>query len=272
MKPEISVTLVARNAAATIEQAISSVLRQSFVNFELIVVDDGSNDDTSQIVASIKDNRILLIQNNHDYIGSLNLALQEAQGKYIARMDADDYMHFERLRVQRGFMYAHPEVNICGTWMKTFGIVREERRMPSGLVQCPALRLLEGNFMFHPTIMFQKDFLIENSLSYKQGYDYAEDYKLWADAALCGAIFYIFPKYLHFYRKSDVQSSVAYADLQHNSAFRIYCELLQTHADRISNSNVATILKNLIALYDTGNILPADLARLFQMLATYLPR
>lgn len=88
----ISVCIPVYNASRYLCECIDSILSQSFVNFELLVVDDGSTDDSVEIIRSYSDSRIRLIENKHDYIGSLNLLLQEARGKYIARMDADDVM------------------------------------------------------------------------------------------------------------------------------------------------------------------------------------
>ena len=85
------------NASRYLRDCIDSILSQSFTDFELLIVDDGSTDDSVEIIRSYSDSRIRLIENKHDYIGSLNLLLQEARGKYIARMDADDVMLPNRL-------------------------------------------------------------------------------------------------------------------------------------------------------------------------------
>lgn len=73
-------------------ECTDSVLPQTFKDFEFLTADDGSDDDSVEIVKSYHDDRIRLIQNTHDYIGSLDMLLDEARGKYIARMDADDIM------------------------------------------------------------------------------------------------------------------------------------------------------------------------------------
>ena len=93
------------NAARFIKDCIDSVLSQSFQDLELLVVDDGSTDNSCDIVNSVRDNRIRLIRNQHDYVGSLNKLLDEAKGKYIARMDADDVMYPNRLA---------STINYCG--------------------------------------------------------------------------------------------------------------------------------------------------------------
>lgn len=118
--PKISICIPMYNAARFIKDCIDSVLSQSFKDFELLVVDDGSTDDSCDIFNSIKDNRIRLIQNKHDYVGSLNMLLDEAKGKYIARMDADDVMYPNRLAIQYEYMENHPNVDVVGGRMVAF--------------------------------------------------------------------------------------------------------------------------------------------------------
>lgn len=112
--PLVSVCMPMYNASEYLRECIDSVLAQSFEDFEFLIVDDGSTDDSVSIVRFYADPRIRLIQNNHDYIGSLNILLDEARGKYIARMDADDVMMPERLQVQYDYMEENTDVDILG--------------------------------------------------------------------------------------------------------------------------------------------------------------
>ena len=121
MIPEISVVMSVYNAKETVAHAVESVLSQTFRNFEFIIVDDGSSDETSKILHSFSDDRIKILKNNHNYIDSLNIGMSHAKGRFIARMDADDYMHPDRLRFQVNFMKTHTDIDICGTWMQTYG-------------------------------------------------------------------------------------------------------------------------------------------------------
>lgn len=118
--PKISVCIPMYNAALFIKDCINSVLSQSFQDFELLVVDDGSTDNSCDIVKNIKDNRVRLIQNQHDYVGSLNLLMDEAKGEYIAKMDADDVMCANRLTLQYEYMENHPDVDFIGGRMAVF--------------------------------------------------------------------------------------------------------------------------------------------------------
>ena len=149
--PKVTVLLPVYNGEAFLEEAVNSVLRQSFRDFELLIMDDGSTDNTLSVAGRFKDPRIRLEKRQHDFIGNLNEGIRLAQGKYIARMDADDIMHTERLRVQVGVMEKNPEIAVCGSWMKNFGegIVPGVVRSFNGEISFPLLQLLKGNILFH---------------------------------------------------------------------------------------------------------------------------
>lgn len=125
MKKQISVIMAAYNAEKYIGEAIESTLGQSFSDLEIIIVDDGSTDATRSIVRSYPDERLKLIENKHDYIGSLNIGLKTASGKYIARMDADDIMHIDRLKIQYAIMEEDPRTTICSSWITPLRISRK---------------------------------------------------------------------------------------------------------------------------------------------------
>lgn len=118
----VSVVMPAYNAEKYISIAIESILEQTYRNFEFIIIDDCSNDKTFDIIQSfkVKDKRIILIRNNKN-IGvtkSLNKALEEARGKYIVRMDADDWSYPERLDTQIKLMEDQPEVVVSGSYIE----------------------------------------------------------------------------------------------------------------------------------------------------------
>jgi glycosyltransferase involved in cell wall biosynthesis len=114
--PKITVLMPAYNAENYIAEAISSVLKQSFTPFELLIVNDGSTDRTVKIIQSFKDPRIVLIQQENKGISAaLNSGLKHARAPYIARFDADDICYPDRLKVQYDFMTAHPDYQIIGS-------------------------------------------------------------------------------------------------------------------------------------------------------------
>ena len=106
--PLVSVCVPVYNAAPYLRECIDSILAQSFADFELLLADDGSTDDSRAIIRSYADPRVRLIEREHDYIATLNALLDAARGKYVARMDADDRMLKDRLRTQVDYMEATP--------------------------------------------------------------------------------------------------------------------------------------------------------------------
>jgi glycosyltransferase involved in cell wall biosynthesis len=104
------------NGGKTIREAVSSILGQTFLNYEFIIINDGSTDKTGEILASFTDRRIrLLNQENRGLVASLNRGIQESRGKYIARMDADDIALPERFARQIDFLERNPTVGVVGT-------------------------------------------------------------------------------------------------------------------------------------------------------------
>lgn len=215
------------NAGRFLAEAIESVLSQSFTEFEFIIVDDGSDDDSLSIIRSYKDERIKLLQNPHDFIGTLNKGMAHAAGKYIARMDADDIMEPDRLEVQYRIMESHPEVTLCSTWMTLFGEGRTDSVFSgySGIIEYPLIQMLKGNVLAHPTVVMRRSFLVENNLQYEY-YDHAEDYKLWFEMVKCGAMLYTVPQPLLRYRFSDTQVTATKRIEQQITANRIRSEII----------------------------------------------
>ena len=107
--PEITVLMPVRNGERYIKESIDSVLNQTLTDFEFLIIDDGSTDRTVEIIQGYTDKRIRLVRKEHQFIQNLNEGLELASGSYIARMDADDIMHSERLRIQLKRMKKNPE-------------------------------------------------------------------------------------------------------------------------------------------------------------------
>jgi glycosyltransferase involved in cell wall biosynthesis len=112
----VSVILPVYNSETTIKNAVDSILKQTFQNFELLIINDGSNDQTLEIITSINDERIRILNQEHKgLVPALNTGIHESRGKYIARMDADDLALPERFQKQVTFMEQSPSVAVLGT-------------------------------------------------------------------------------------------------------------------------------------------------------------
>ena len=205
--PEITILMPVRNGEKYIKESIDSILKQTFTDFELLIMDDGSTDRTVERIERYTDERIRLIRRKHNFIRNLNEGLELALGAYIARMDADDIMHTERLRIQLKRMKKNPNITVCGTWAKIFSDKGNERNVfhfGHEIICEPVLELLKYNMLLHPSVMVKKEFLFNHHIKY-QNYPYVEDYKLWFDIAKAGGILFVEPQELMMLRRSDTQ-------------------------------------------------------------------
>lgn len=192
------------NGERFLSQALASIWQQTFTDFELLVVDDGSTDRTSEILDACRDRRLRILRNETrlKLAGALNRGLTEARGQLIARMDADDLMRKDRLARQVEYMTRHPEVGCCGGWAKTFGAeTNTVLRFPSKAEDIRAFCLFFSPFA-HPAVMFRRDWFSQEELHYDGSYYPTEDYELWARAVMrfpCGNI----PRVLIDYRQHE---------------------------------------------------------------------
>jgi len=205
----ISVVMTAYNAENTIAEAIESVLKQSFADFEFIIVNDGSTDNTRSIIESHHDKRIRLIDNSHDTIQSLNTGMKTATGKYIARHNADEIMHIDRLKLQYAVMEEYPEIMVCSSWEIFFGEKMPKRiseQKVAGLIELPLVQLLIDNITINSAYTMRRSFIEENHLFY-ENCNQAEDYKFWAEAAKLNGNFYIDSQPLVYKRVDETKIS-----------------------------------------------------------------
>lgn len=169
-----------------VKQSINSILNQTFNNFEFIIINDNperlSNNKLLKQYKEI-DPRVLIISNKQN-IGltkSLNIGLEKAKGKYIARMDADDISYKERLEKQFEFLELNPDYIVCGTQIKFFGdqIKSSSPRWIKFNDFEIKSRLLLSTVFAHPTVMIRRDVLLKNNLKYDESFKQAQDYSLW---------------------------------------------------------------------------------------------
>lgn len=251
------------NADAYLAESIQSILNQTLVDFELIIIDDGSTDNTTQIVRSFSDIRIVLLRNEHDFIGSLNLGIKQAKGKYIARMDADDAMLPNRLQVQYDFMEQNQTIDVCGSWAEIFGDGDGLLRTPIEHKQIVAIMLLY-NPMIHPSVIMRRSVLKYLRKPYKRDYPAAEDYKLWIDLAGKGARFANIPQVLLRYRQSPNQVTKIQNREMSLSSLKIRIKYAEQIMKQITGKDkyfldffdqlIGLLNKNLIDFYQMLNI------------------
>jgi glycosyltransferase involved in cell wall biosynthesis len=181
-KPTITVLMPVYNAEKYVSDAIASVLAQSFADFELLIINDGSTDETENIIRSFIDQRIVLInQTNQGIAAALNNGLQIASAEYIARFDADDICMPQRLQTQYNFLSAHPEYAIVGTDVDYLDmndefvfsynalIYSNEQIQQQQFIICPFI---------HSSVLFRKEAVI-NAGGYNIHAHTFEDHLLW---------------------------------------------------------------------------------------------
>lgn len=180
--PLISVILPVYNGAAYLREALESLRRQTFRDFEVIIIDDCSTDESPNIAESFDDPRFHLIRAaarlriSH----ALNLGITHAQGQLIARMDADDLCHPIRLERQFTFLSQHPQIGFCGSWVKRFGkdLNPQTYRRPVGPARVSAFSIFD-NPIVHSSVMIRHNILTRLDSCYRNEFVDAEDYDLW---------------------------------------------------------------------------------------------
>lgn len=196
------------NAAPYLRECVDSILAQTFDDFELIIVDDGSIDSSADIIRSYSDSRIHLISRSHDFISSINTLLDHARGAYIARMDADDIMHPNRLQVQYDYLEAHPEVVAVYSQairIDVYGNPIGQIGNRSETIRITPRMMCEDNQICNSSSMMRGDIIRESGLRYEKEFEYAEDYRFWCKVVSeCGPIDCL-PQQLIRYRESDSQ-------------------------------------------------------------------
>jgi glycosyltransferase involved in cell wall biosynthesis len=183
---EITVLMPVYNGEKTLKVAIESILSQSYQNFEFLIINDGSTDDTETILKSLTDPRIIVIKNrqNLGIIKTLNNSLELIKTKYIARFDCDDVSDNSRLKKQLNFLENHPSVDIVGCQLNYVDqrgeyIGKTSFKLDHKSIKCSALF---GSPIAHPGVMFKTSKFDLYNLRYNKAYEQAEDYELWQRA------------------------------------------------------------------------------------------
>ena len=224
--PKVSVLIPVYNGAKYIYEAIDSILCQTYTDFEVVIIDDASTDNTLNIINEFKYNKIILKMNDSN-IGqaeSENIGLNIASGEYIARLDQDDMMVNNRLEKQVQFLDNHEEVAAVGSqyWcINSIGKTIRRLRWPIGL-ENNLFSVISGHVpVGDPGVMYRNE-VVQNIRGYNQIYEPAEDYDLWLRLYLNGYECDNLDEYLTLYRSHSEQTSIRKQDLQiekHQLAF-----------------------------------------------------
>ena len=205
--PAISVILPVYNVEAYVREAVESILSQTFTDFELIIINDGSTDGSGAILRDLAahDTRIVLVERPNDgYVSALNEGLEMARADLIARMDADDVSMPERFALQHARMVQEPELAVLGSFSRVIdrggGTVGLYDHFP--LTPAAAMRCVEEHIcpVHHPTVMMQRNAVLKAG-GYRTAFCPAEDYDLWLRMIDLGYAIANLPQLLLNYRR-----------------------------------------------------------------------
>jgi len=223
MTPSVSVNMPVYNVEPYVRESIESVLSQSFEDFELIIVDDGSTDGSLDVVRSFNDKRIKIIQNekNMGLVYTRNKLVRESCGEFIAVLDSDDIATVDRLKIQYEFLKENPKYAVVGGWLKTirsngahFGNVWRYITDPDQL----PVRLLFGNQIAHSAVMMRRNILDESP--YKAEFPVGQDYDLWVRLSQKHKIINL-PELFYYYRQHQNSVTKSKKSVQDDSTYKI---------------------------------------------------
>ncbi|OKP86413.1 hypothetical protein A3844_14020 [Paenibacillus helianthi] len=209
---KISVLMPVFNMAPYIEESICSILTQTYTDFELLIMDDGSTDGTLDIIRKFDDRRIKLITHSRNVglIETLNQGIDLCTGEYIARMDGDDIALPHRFERQMNYMDIHQDCGVCGSQVYLLGLdaittkpLHHEEIRCWQLFQCTIV---------HPTVMIRKSVLEDHGIKYLN-YVHAEDYEIWNRLSAVTQVVNL-PEVLLMYRQHSNQISNTHQQVQ----------------------------------------------------------
>lgn len=182
--PLVSVIMPVFNSEKYLDEAILSILNQTYSNFEFIIINDGSTDNSLDIIKrfAVQDKRINYIsRENRGLVFSLNEGISYSKGKYIVRMDSDDISLPTRIEKQVNLMEKNPHIGVCGTSVESFDNNLNKRlslkKTNSSYLKA---QLVFSPCFAHPSVIIRKSLLLDNNIRYDESFKNIEDYDLWA--------------------------------------------------------------------------------------------
>lgn len=264
--PKVSVIMPSYNKEKYIAASIESVLAQTFQNFELIIIDDASTDNSVAIICKYQDKRIRFFQNNTN-IGiaqNRNRALELAKGEYIALLDADDISANIRLEKEVEYLNNHPDIDVVfGEFLEMDGEnnISETYFVPMKNPAYIKARLMVQDIIPNGSCMYRKNFVDKHNIRYRDGYLGMDDYLFWVECSLYGKITGLSELFLYWrntenngtntykysagYRAERYQkySDILTFALQRNGFVltedetKFYCKILSEYSYKIATKN-----------------------------------
>lgn len=236
--PIVSVVLSVYNGGRYLSEAIESIVNQDFLEFEFIIINDGSSDQTKSVINRFKDldPRIISIEReNRGLVYSLNEGVALSKGEYIVRMDADDIAHPNRIKEQVEFMRQNPDVGVCGSWIEVFS-----ENSIINIKKHPVLHddlapiILFTSPVAHPSTIIRRCVLV--AAPYNNKFPHAEDYKLWSEL-IFNTKFSTIGRPLLKYRTHDLNTSKVAENFNKKERFNVACEIFKSVLKRLKIEN-----------------------------------
>lgn len=250
-KPLVSVIIPVYNGSAFVGEAIQSILDQTYKNLELIIVNDGSTDETLRILKRFKDNhpqkiKVISYLKNLGESKAANVGFTQSRGEFIARMDADDISHQERIEKQVNFMLAHPEIIVLGSQSLVIdknGKITGKKTFPQ---YHPSIYRDYGFYhpMMHPSCMFRRSLLPKKDKLWENNHEPNDDYYTLFGLLRFGK-FANLPEFLIAYRLHGNNKSLQKARAKVFSALRVRKDAIRNFGYR---PGVLAIMLNLVQL------------------------
>lgn len=263
--PEVSIIMPVYNRELYVEEAIESILKQTYQNFEFIIIDDCSTDQTLEKIKCFSDKRIKVLtlgENKGNYFAR-NLGIENARGKYICVMDSDDISTPTRIQQQYGFMENNTEYGICGGGVKI--IDSTETMIPPSDYEEIKVWLMANIIFIHPTIFIRRDMINKYNLNYESNYRYSADYDFLAKASSHFPVTNLREIVLH-YRRHPEQISTAFRRDQGKIADQVRLKQLKYFNIEPSPNNVRVHL----ALMNRLKLASSEDFKILQDWANYL--
>lgn len=232
---KVTVLMPTYNVEPYVREAIESVLRQTYTDFELLVIDDCSNDNTVEVAMSVADPRIRVVRNerNLGLAENLNRGLSMIDSEYVARMDGDDIAMPYWLEREVAILDGNPEIGVCGGGGERFGAVVSTIRFPENHNDI-AVGMLFGCKIIVPTFRMR---LYHNGLRYRSEAFPAEDYRFWADAMEMTQLHNIAESLFH-YRMHASQICTSQRQEQQKKVVEVQTLLLQRLSNKLTSNDI----------------------------------
>ena len=274
MSPKVSVLIAVHNGERYLQAAIESILGQDFADFECIIVDDGSIDDTPRMLAGYSDSRVRVLYNaeNIGLTKSLNRGLNAAKGEYIARQDADDLSLPNRLREQVTYLDTHPEamlvtgnLEIIDADGKSLGV--QKRAAPPDIVK---FRMLFYNHVGgHSQVMFRREAALDVG-GYDESRRYSQDYDLWLRLLNRGEIAILPRVWLQWRQHEGGISSEKFAEQEQISLALSQEALKRVTGTDFSLETVARLRQFWLEPFPASKYAPTISAEMYRLLRAFV--